>query len=138
MSRWLSIDYGEKRIGVAVTDPLKIIISPLTTIENKSDDYVFDELINIFDTQKIERIILGLPISIDGEDTAKTKEVREFYGKLSKKTDLPIFLWDERFSTYEANIFLKQKGLSWKESRNYVDKIAAAVILKNYLENNRY
>ena len=135
MSRWLSIDYGEKYIGLAITDPLKLFVSPLSTIENKSDEFIFARLQEVFIKQEIEKIIVGLPLGLEGNDTAKTKEVRIFYDKLSKKTDIQIEWWDERFSTTEANEFLKNKGMSWKDSRKIIDQIAAAVILTNYLEN---
>ncbi|MCL2064570.1 MAG: Holliday junction resolvase RuvX [Candidatus Cloacimonetes bacterium] len=135
MTRWLAIDHGEKRIGIAITDPLKMFVTPYQTIENKSDDSVFEELKRIFASQNVEKIIIGLPLNIEGEDTPKTIEVREFYKKLSEKTDLTLVLWDERYSTCEANEILKNKGKNWKESRNVVDQIAAAVILKSYIED---
>ena len=137
MSRWLALDYGEKRIGVAITDPLKMFVTPFATIENKSDEYVFEELLKLFKSQKAERIIVGLPLNIEGKDTIKTGEVRIFYKKLSEKTELPLLWCDERYSTCEANDFLKQKGLDWKKSRDKVDEIAAAVILKTYLDTNK-
>jgi putative Holliday junction resolvase len=134
MSRWIALDYGEKRIGVAVTDPLKMFVSPLTTIENKSDKFIFEELSKIFGTQSVERIIVGLPLNIEGEDTIKTIEVRKFFDKLRNETKLPVFFCDERYSTCEANDFLKQKGTDWKKSKDVVDQIAAAVILKTYMD----
>ena len=137
MSRWISLDYGEKRIGVATTDSLKMFVAPFATIKNKSDEYVFEELLKIIKLQKADRIIIGLPLNVDGEDTIKTGEVRAFYEKLSKITNLPIFWCDERYSTCEANDFLKQKGLSWKKSKGEVDQIAAAVILKTYLDTHK-
>jgi len=134
MGRWLSIDYGTKRLGIAVTDPLQMFIYPLTTIENRSDDYVISELLKLFDEKMIDKIIVGLPLSLEGKDTQKTKEVRNFFHKLEKRTEIPLIWWDERYSTYEANDFLKQKGLNWKDSRKIIDQIAAAVILTNYMK----
>ena len=135
MSRWLGIDFGEKRIGIAVTDPLKMFVSPLVTLENKSEEYVFNKLKEIISSHDIEKVILGLPLNLDGEDTLKTAEVREFHKKLSEVIDLPLVWWDERYSTSEANDFLKNKGKNWKDSRVVVDQIAAAIILKSYLDN---
>ena len=135
--RYLAIDYGDKRVGIAVTDPLKMFTIPFATIENKSDKYVFTELLNLLKSQKVERIIVGLPLNVEGGDSIKTKEVREFYQKLTQQTDLPLYWWDERYSTCEANDFLKQKGISWKDSKDKVDQIAAAVILKSYLDSNQ-
>ena len=137
MSRWLAIDYGEKRIGIAITDPLKLFVKPYTTINNSSDEQVFNELKGIFESQKIEKIIIGLPINIEGEDTLKTLEVKAFQQKLAEFTSIPLHWWDERYSTCEANEFLKQKGVNWKNSKKVVDQIAAAVILKSYMDNNK-
>ena len=137
MGRWLSIDYGEKRIGIATTDPLRMFVSPLETIDNKSDEYVFSRLLIIFREQEVDKVIVGLPISLEGNDTKKTIEVRSFFQKLSKRTNLELEWWDERFSTSEANDFLKQKKINWKDSRKIIDQIAAAVILTNYLENKK-
>ena len=135
MSRYISIDYGEKRIGVAVTDQLKMFVTPYTTIENRSEDWVFSELLKIFSEQRIERVIIGLPLNIEGEDTPKTTEVRVFFQKLTEKTNLPLILWDERYSTSEANEFLISKGINWQKSKEIVDQIAAAVILESYLRD---
>ena len=135
MSRWLGIDYGEKRIGVAITDPLKMFVNPFSTIENRSDEYVIGELKRIFLEQDVERVVVGLPLNKEGEDTQKTLEVRAFFAKLESMTELPLFLYNELYSTCDANEFLKQKGLGWKESRKIVDQVAAAVILKSYLDS---
>jgi len=134
MTRWLGIDYGEKRIGIAITDPLRMFVNPFVTIENRSDVYVIGELKRIFTEQGVERVIVGLPLNKEGEDTIKTGEVRAFFAKLESEINLPLFLYNELYSTCDANDFLKQKGLNWKESRKIVDQIAAAVILKSYLE----
>ena len=132
--KFLSIDYGEKRVGLAMTDPLKMFAVPFATIENNSDVSLFDELLKIIDAHDIKKIIIGLPLSIAGEDTPKTIEVREFYKKLSEKTDIPLVWWDERYSTCEASEILKNKGLSLRESKEKIDQVAAAVILKSYLD----
>ena len=133
MGRFLAIDYGSKRIGIAVTDPLKMFVNPLLTIENKNDEFVFQELLKIFNEQDIERIVIGLPLNFHNEDTEKTKEVRAFYDKLEKMTELPMVFFNESYSTCDANDFLKSKKLGWKESKKMVDQIAAAVILTGYV-----
>ena len=135
MSRYMSIDYGEKRVGIAITDHLKLFVTPLVTIANQSEEYLFSELFKIIKEQEVERIIIGLPLNIEGEDTDKTKEVRNFYDKLSNLTKLPLVFFDERYSSTVAEELLKNKGLNWRESKNSVDMIAAAVILNDYLNN---
>jgi putative Holliday junction resolvase len=137
MSRLVAVDYGTKRIGVAITDPLKMFVAPFATIKNISDSHIFNELLMIFSSQQAEKIIIGLPLNLAGEATKKTSEVMAFFDTLKQKTDIPLLLWDERYSTADANEFLKQKGLNWKESRAIVDQVAAAVILKSYLDSNK-
>ena len=133
MSRFMAIDYGDKKIGVALTDPLKVFAYPFTTIHHQSKSQVIKELIDVVASQQVERIILGLPLSIDGKDTAKTQDVRAFYQLLRAQIKLPIEWWDERYSTSDANDLLKEKKINWKDSKKIIDQIAAAVILKNYL-----
>jgi len=118
-----------------MTDPLKMFVTPFLTIENKSEEILFSELLKIFNQHDIEKVIIGLPLSTEGKNTPKTLEVQAFFKKLSKKTDLPLVWWDERYTTCEANDFLKNKGLNWRKSRDVVDQIAAAMILKSYLDD---
>jgi len=137
VSRILSIDYGSKRIGVAITDPLKIFAKPYTTIENRGDSFTIDQIAKIVHSESIEKIILGLPISTQDNDTEQTLAVRSYYQKLSQHINgTEIVLWDERFTTSEATDFLKEKGISWRDSKKIVDQIAAAMILKSYLSQS--
>jgi len=133
MPRIMSIDYGDKRIGIAITDPLGMFAKPFTTIENKGETYIFAEINKIITEQKITKIIVGLPISIQNADTAKTLVVRTFYQSLSANIPVEIQLWDERYSTCDATDYLKEKGINWREGRKVIDQIAAAMILKSYL-----
>jgi putative Holliday junction resolvase len=82
----------------------------------------------------VGKIILGLPQNLSGEDTKKTIEVREFAEILKSKVDVPVIFWDERYTSVEANEELKQMGYTIAESRKVVDKVAASIILKSYME----
>jgi len=137
MSRWIGLDYGTKRIGVAITDSLRIFVSPYTTIPNQSREFVLAEIKKIVAQQNVVKIIVGLPLGLNGEDTKKTKEVRIFYNFLRKEITIPLEWWDERYSTSEAHDLLKNKKLSWQESKKIVDQTAAAVILRSFLEHIR-
>ena len=130
----MSIDYGEKRIGIAISDPMQIYAKPLLTIKNISMKHIFSQINEIIFTNSIEKVIVGLPLNLEGNDTKKTIEVRNFFNKLTKSISVKSVLFDERYSTVDANDYLKEKGLSIKESRKVIDQIAAAVILRNYLE----
>ena len=131
--RLMGIDFGEVRIGIALSDPLQIISQPFLVIPN--NDNTISEIQKIIKTEEVGKIILGLPLNLDGEDTKKTLEVREFAEMLKNNVDIPVIFWDERYTTVEANEKLKQMGFSIAESRKVVDKVAASIILKNYMEN---
>ena len=131
--RILAIDYGEKRVGIALSDPLRIISKPFCVLENKDD--LFDEIQKIISEQQVEKIVLGIPYNLKGEDSFKTIEVKQFGEVLKSKIPLPIIFWDERYSTVEANESLKKMGYSVLEARKVVDKVAASIILKTYLES---
>ncbi len=130
--RILAIDYGEVRVGLAISDPLRILSTPFDVFKN--DDNLIHNLKNLISEKEITLIILGLPLNLKGKDSKKTLEIREFKTKLEEELNLPIKLVDERFTTYEANNELKRLGFSVKESRKVIDKIAASLILKSYLK----
>ncbi len=129
----MGIDFGEVRIGIALSDPLQIISQPFKVISN--DDNTIYQIQDIIKTEEVGKIILGLPLNLDGEDTKKTLEVREFSVILKSNVDIPVIFWDERYTTVEANEKLKQMGYSIAESRKVIDKVAASIILKSYMEN---
>ncbi len=135
MYRILAIDYGSKRIGLALSDPLCIIAKPYATLENISFEQIFEKLALIIREQAVGKIVLGLPYNLMGEDSHKTSEVREFHRLLCEKITVPIELCDERFSTADANSELKKMGYSIKDSKKVVDQVAAALILRSYLDN---
>lgn len=129
----MGIDFGDVRIGIALSDPLQIISQPFKVISN--NDNTINQIQDIIKTEEVGKIILGLPLNLDGEDTKKTLEVREFSEILKSNVDIPVIFWDERYTTVEANEKLKQMGYGIAESRKVVDKVAASIILKSYMEN---
>ena len=131
--RLMGIDFGEVRIGIALSDPLQIISQPFKVIPN--GDKTIYKIQEIIKTEEVGKIILGLPLNLDGEDTKKTLEVREFSKILKSNVDIPVIFWDERYTTVEANEELKQMGYGIAESRKVIDKVAASIILKSYMEN---
>jgi putative Holliday junction resolvase len=136
LNRILAIDYGEKRIGLALSDPMQIFAKPFITIANLSLEHIFAELGKVIKEQNVGRIIIGIPWSLEGTETDKTTETLEFISKLKEQFDLPIIGWDERFTTSDANELLKEMGYNWKEARKVIDAMAACVILKRYLESS--
>jgi putative Holliday junction resolvase len=136
VSRLLAIDYGEKRIGLAITDPMQMFAKPLETFPNLSEENTFKYLNKLIAEKNIARIIIGVPWSLDGNETAKTKEILDFIEKLKAVVNVPVEGFDERFTTSDANDLLREMGLNWKQSRLVIDALAACLILKNYLESN--
>lgn len=136
MGRIVAIDYGNKRVGLAVTDPLKLIASPLDTIHTK-DIYTF--LKAYAQQQEVEAFVVGLPKKLDNTPTDVTSAVIGFVRKLQKEIPgIPVHTLDERFTSRMAFQTMIAGGLKKKDRQNKatVDKISAAIILQSYLQAN--
>ncbi len=137
MGRILAIDYGLKRTGLAVTDPLKIIATALDTIETSQ---LVAFLKSYFQKEVIEEIVIGMPKRLNNEDSEIAPQVRKFV-ELFKTTfpDNPIFLADERFTSSMAHAAMIEGGMKKKERRvkGNVDKISATLILQSYMLTRR-
>lgn len=138
MSRILAIDFGIKRTGIAVTDPLQIIASGLTTLPTGE---VLEFLKNYCITEEVERFVVGLPMHNDGSPAQIAPEVDAFAEKLQKLfPEKPVERFDERYTSREASKIILQSGVNKKKRRDkaLVDKIAAALILEYYMEANHW
>ena len=136
MPRILSIDYGGKRTGIAVTDPMQIIASGITTVDTKD---IWSFLKTYFAAEQVERVIIGLPTHADGNDTHATPLVRVFVDKFRKDFPLmPIETVDERYSSKMAVQSMVDSGMKKKDRQNkkLVDEIAATIILQEYMQRN--
>ena len=136
MFRIMCIDYGDVRLGIALSDPLQLISRPFSVLVNH-DPAMFQQLKEIIQNEKVGKIVLGLPLNLGGEDTPKTLQVRQFAERLRIETALPLEFWDERYSSAEANETLKKMGYNSKQSRALVDKVAASIILQDYLDSRK-
>ena len=132
MGRILGIDHGDVRIGVAMSDETEFLASPLTTVQ--SGKAAVDELVAIVTEHEVRTIVVGLPRNMNGTYGPATEKVRAFIAKLSKRTDVPIVEWDERLSTVSAHNDLREAGLDGRKRKGVVDKVAARIILQNYLD----
>ena len=133
MPRILAIDYGLKRTGIAVTDPLKIIATGLTTVESKQ---LIPFLKDYFSKEQVELIIIGEPKNLDDSDTHATPLVRKIIGELEKNFPLiPVKKVDERFTSKMASQAMIEMGMKKKQRQNkaLVDEIAATIMLQEYL-----
>jgi len=138
MSRILAIDYGTKRVGIAVSDPLQIIANGLDTIPNER---LMDFLKDYTSREEVETFIVGEPLDMNDEVTATTKLVYSFVKKLEETfPDIPVKLVDERMTSIEAGRILVKSGVKKKKRREKgrIDRISAILILQDYLESLRY
>ncbi|BDQ33316.1 Holliday junction resolvase RuvX [Pseudodesulfovibrio portus] len=135
--RALGIDFGLKRVGLAVCDPTGTLVSPLTTLTRTTRDALFDELIEIIQNESIETVVVGLPLSLEGDDTLTTRQARNFAESLARRTDVPVRLMDERLTSAEAEEELNAAGLRGKKKKMALDSQAAVIILRSWLESGQ-
>lgn len=130
--RLIALDVGSKTIGIAITDDTQTIITPLEILIRKGNKKDIPILIKIFDDKKIKGIIVGLPLSFNNEDTNCSLFIRRFVDNLSMFTNIPIFLQDERLSSFEAEDLMLDK-IGFNKTKKVIDKIAASYILESFL-----
>ena len=138
MGRVLCIDYGKSRIGLALSDPLQIIASPLKTIESRNTEKAILTIQDIVIKNDVELIAIGLPIALSGNSTAQTEEVKNFINLLKNEISAPVEEVDERLSSVEAIKILHEKGVRTGHNKGEIDKTAAAIILQTYLDTKNY
>ena len=133
MSRCIGIDLGSKRVGLAISDKMNMIASPYKTLTFKNELDLLDQLRLIIVDFKVKSIVLGLPLNMNGEDSAQTKKVREFKSVLSI-FNLPIIFEDERLSSVSAKRSLVMQDIKTGHNKSEIDKRAAAIILQQFLD----
>lgn len=136
MGRILSIDYGKKRTGLAVTDPLQIIAGGLATVPTAE---LYDYLLKYTAKKKVELIVIGEPKQPNGEPSENLARVKEFVARWKKRQSTPIVFYDERFTSVLAHQAMIDGGLRKKARQNkaLVDEISATIILQSYLESKK-
>ena len=134
MKRTMAIDIGEKRIGVALSDPLGITAQPHSVLENNDPEKLFAGLREIIEEYGVTKLVAGVPYGLNGEKGASAKKIMEFVGRLRENVDVEIDTVDERFSTALSMRAMLEADVSRKKRRHNIDKVAAAVILQGYLD----
>ena len=137
MSRYLGIDYGTVRIGLALSDPTGTLCSPLPFLENKSIRQVVSDLAALVKTHEVIGLVIGLPRNMDGTYGPSAQKVRDFIGQIQSEISLPIQTIDERLTTAQASKQLIGIGLSHKDLRKKVDSSSACLILQQYLDQKQ-
>ena len=138
MGRLLAIDHGEKRIGLAISDPNKIISKPLKTILLSDIELFYKKLLEIIFDYDIEKLIIGLPVGMDGSYTLQTKKVEAFKDALQGKIKIPIEMFDERLSSISAKKSLISQGVKTGHNKSQIDQTAAAIFLQHYIDTLNY
>lgn len=137
MSRYLGIDYGTVRIGLALSDPTGTLCSPLPFLENKSIRKVIADLAALVKNHEVIGLVIGLPRNMDGTYGSSAQKVRDFIGQIQSEISLPIQTIDERLTTAQASKQLIGIGLSHKDLRKKVDSSSACIILQQYLDQKQ-
>jgi len=134
ITRSLGLDIGDKRIGVALGDPLGILASPLTIINRSHDQADIEAILSIVSQHQVGQIIVGLPLSMNGIVGMQAEKVKVFTGELRAHTEVPLEFRDERLSTVSAKRLMREAGKTRKTRHD--DAVAAALILQSYLDES--
>lgn len=133
--RIMGIDYGDARVGVAVSDVLGITAQGVGTVRNKTSKQLLDELSALIDEYKPEKIVVGLPKNMDGTQGFRSEETYKFTDKLREIYDGEIVYWDERLTTVGASRILNDTNTRGKKRKGVIDTVAASLILEGYLNS---
>jgi putative Holliday junction resolvase len=137
MEPLLGVDYGRKRCGLAVTDALWITAQPLMAVEGSATEAI-DAIVRVCDERSIARIVVGLPLNMDGSEGEMAREVRAFAKQVGERTGHAVVLFDERLTSFSAEEALKGRTPAQrKKQKGRVDAMAAAQILFDYMERER-
>lgn len=132
--RILAIDYGSRRMGLAVSDALGITAQGIDTLERRNKRSDFARLERVLREYQITEIVLGNPLRMSGEEGAQSQKVAEFAEELRRRFELPVHLWDERLTSSEANRLLREAEVSLHRRTQAVDRMAATLILQSFLQ----
>lgn len=134
LKRLMALDYGDVRIGVAVSDLTKTIASGLETYKCRNLELDLNHFAELAKQQDVEKFIVGLPLNMDGSEGPRAEKTRAFGDKLSALTGLPVEYVDERLTSVEAEEILISAGMKREKRKEVIDKLAATLILKSYLK----
>ena len=130
----MSVDYGDVRTGIAVSDRLEMFAHPVTVINQSYEPKLIEEISSIVSEHKPELIVVGLPKNMDSTQGERAEKCISFANTLSEKTGIETKMWDERLTTVEAHNFLNDTNTRGKKRKNVVDAVAATIILQDYLD----
>ena len=134
MKRWLGLDLGHVRIGVALSDPLGVTAQPLTVLKSAGTQKDIIAIGELVEKHEVTQVIIGLPLNMDGTESSTTKKVREFTGKLVQRLNIPVFFIDERLTSKQAERLMIEGDSRREDRRQKIDKVAAALLLQSALQ----
>ena len=132
--RYLAIDHGQKRTGLAISDASETLVSPHSVIETANEDELLRQISAVLQAEEIDAIVVGLPMNMDGTESDRSRKVRQFVLTMQEKTDKPVHLHDERLSSFEAGYLVGDLELTRKKKKKRLDAIAASSILRSFFE----
>lgn len=132
--RILGLDFGERRIGVALSDPLGVTAQPLTTLERTSWKSDLGRIRELVREHRVGRIVVGMPLGMDGGRNDRVRSTEEFIVRLRGATEMPVDSWDERLTTVQAERAMLEGDVSRARRRRAIDRLAAVIILQSYLD----
>ena len=135
MTRLLGLDVGTKRIGVALSDPLGLLATPLLILSHENQKKDIENVLELARTYEVSTIVVGLPISLDGKLWHQGQMILGFANMLQRSSSIQIDTWDERFTSAEAEKLLREAGSEPSKLKSKLDSAAAAVILQSYLNS---
>ncbi len=134
----LSVDYGDKRTGIAVCDKFEMLASPVCVITEWNIDALANKIIDIAKEKKAEEIVIGLPKNMDGSEGFRADACKELGEKLKNLSEIPVQFWDERLTTVSAHKILSDNNIRGKKRKAVVDAVAADIILQDYIDSRKY
>jgi putative Holliday junction resolvase len=135
--RILGLDFGDRNIGLALSDPLELTAQPLGQYrleEEAENKRYFTELVNKYE---VEEIVIGFPLRLDGSSGTRVQKTKEFAAWLEKTVGCSVIFWDERLTTQQAAGIMKEQKINWKTRKEVEHQISAALILQSYLDHRR-
>lgn len=131
----MALDIGSKRTGVAMSDELRLISSPHTTIEARNRKEWLEKIAEIVEEMDVGSVLVGLPLNQHGEEGEDAQAIQKYIAALRERLNVPVIEWDERFTTVQAENLLVSADVSRGKRKQVIDKVAAAIILQSYLDS---
>ena len=133
--RVLALDLGERRIGLAVSDPLRLTAQGLATLERTNLRQDLERLAQLAAQWEVSLVLMGNPLHLSGQEGRQSEKARAFAGRLGARTGLPVKLWDERLTTVQASRVLKESAVSSRKRARSVDRLSAVILLQSFLDS---